>query len=196
MSKNRAVCGIYVNERDLGEGVEQLRLAGFRNTDVSILFSENSGNKDFAHEKNTKAPEGAAAGAGSGAVLGGALGWLVGMGVLAIPGLGIFVAAGPIMGLLSGLGVGGAVGGFTGALIGSGMPEYEAKRYEGRVRKGGALISVHCDNADFEKRAKRILESSGAQDVSASGEARADFGATDQAEPRSKTLSPSESTNK
>jgi hypothetical protein len=188
MSKNRAVYGIYANERDAAEGIEKLRLAGFRNTDVSVLFSENSGNKDFAHEKNTKAPEGAVAGAGSGAVLGGALGWLVGIGALTIPGLGPFVAAGPVMALLSGVGVGGTVGGLTGALVGSGMPEYEAKRFEGRIRKGGALLSVHCDNSEFEKTAKRILENSGAQDVSASYEARADFGASDQPLPRTNAL--------
>src|ERR1700731_2595870 len=121
MPKHRAVCGIYSNERDLAEGVEQLRIAGFQNTDVSVLFSENSGNKDFTHEKNTKAPEGVAAGAGSGALLGGALGWLVGIGALTIPGLGLFVAAGPVLGMLSGVGVGGTVGGLAGALIGSGM---------------------------------------------------------------------------
>lgn len=187
MAKNISVFGLYSTEAAVAEGVDQLRLAGFRNTDVSVLFSENSGNKDLAHERNTKAPEGAAAGAGSGAVLGGALGWLVGAGLLAIPGLGPFIAAGPIMGLLSGIGVGGTIGGLTGSLIGSGMPEYEAKRYEGRIRKGGILISVHCDNTDLEKRAKRILENTGAQDVSSSGEAKADFGSSDQANPRSTT---------
>jgi hypothetical protein len=189
MSRKRAVCGIYTSERYLADGVEQLRIAGFRNTDVSVLFAENAGTRDFAHEKNSKAPEGAAAGAGSGAVLGGALGWLAGMGVLAIPGMGLFVAVGPIMGLMSGVGVGGAIGGLTGALIGSGMPEYEAKRYEGRVRKGGALISVHCDNPAFEKQAKKILENSGAQYVSASEEARADFGRRETGTPKTELIS-------
>lgn len=185
MSKNTAVFGIYSTERDAAEAVDQLRAAGFRNTDVSVLFSENAGNKDFAHEKNTKAPEGAAAGASSGAVLGGALGWLAGIGALAIPGLGPFVAAGPIMALLSGVGVGGALGGVTGALIGAGMPEYEAKRYEGRIRKGGVLLSVHCDDAEFEKRAKKVLENTGAQDISSSAEAKADFATSDTPLPRS-----------
>jgi Protein of unknown function (DUF3341) len=187
MSKNISVFGLYATEAAVAEGVDQLRLAGFSNTDVSVLFSENSGNKDLAHEKNTKAPEGAVTGAGSGAILGGALGWLAGVGLLAIPGLGPFIAAGPIMGLLSGIGVGGTLGGLTGGLIGAGMPEYEAKRFEGRIRKGGILLSVHCDNADREKSAKRILENSGAQDVASSGEAKADFGSSDHANPRSTT---------
>jgi hypothetical protein len=185
MAKNISVFGLYPTEAAVTDGVDQLRLAGFRSTDVSVLFSENSGTKDLAHEKNTKAPEGAVAGAGSGAVIGGALGWLAGVGLLAVPGFGPFIAAGPIMGLLGGIGVGGTIGGLTGALIGVGMPEYEARRYEGRIRRGGILLSVHCDNADLEKQAKRILENSGAQDVSSSSEAKADYGASDEAKPRS-----------
>lgn len=184
MSKNTAVFGIYHSEIEAAEAVDRLRIAGFRNTDVSVLYSENTGNKDFAHEKNTKAPEGAATGAGSGAVLGGALGWLAGVGLLAIPGLGPFVAAGPIMGLLGGVGLGGAVGGVTGALIGAGIPEYEAKRYEGRIRKGGVLLSVHCDDSNYAKRAKEILDHTGAEDISSTAEAKADFGTTDRAQPR------------
>lgn len=185
MSKNISVFGLYTTEANVAECVDQLRLAGFRNTDISALFSENSGNKDLAHEKNTKAPEGAMTGVGSGAILGGAFGWLAGIGLLAMPGLGLFVAAGPIMGLLSGVGVGATIGALTGALIGSGIPEYEAKRYKGRVRKAGILLSVHCDDADLENRAQRILKNTGAQGVSASSEAKADFGASDQANPRS-----------
>lgn len=185
MSKNIAVFGIYSIDTDLNDGVDQLRLAGFQNTDVSVLVPENGGNKDLAHEKNTKAPEGAVAGAGTGAVVGGALGWLAGIGMLAIPGIGPFIAAGPILAALSGVGVGGAVGGIAGGLIGAGMPEYEAKRFEGRMRKGGALISVHCDNSEREKAAKRILESTGAQDVSSTQEAKADFGASRETRPRS-----------
>jgi hypothetical protein len=131
-----------------------LRSAGFRNTDISILFPENIGNKDIGHEKATKAPEGATAGGVSGGLLGGTLGWLAGIGALAIPGLGPFVAAGPIMGMLSGLGVGAAVGGLAGALVGMGIPEYEAKRYEGRIRDGGILLSVHADDSDWVKRAE------------------------------------------
>lgn len=166
-------------------GVDALRQAGFRSTDISVLFPDNRGTKDFAHEKNTKAPEGAATGAGSGMVIGGALGWLAGIGALAIPGLGPFIAAGPIMGLLGGMGAGGAIGGIAGALIGMGIPEYEAKRYEGRIREGGVLLSVHCDESDWIKRAKEILEATGAKDISSSGEASADYAKSDRPMPRS-----------
>jgi hypothetical protein len=145
-----------------------------------VLFPENVGTKDFAHKKETKAPEGTAAGATTGAVIGGGLGWLAGIGALAIPGLGPFIAAGPIMAALAGVGVGGAVGGITGALIGMGIPEYEAKRYEGRVKDGGILLSVHSDNSEWTKRAKEVLERTGAQDISSSGEASADFSKSDR----------------
>lgn len=186
--KNTAVFGIYPTYADVEEGVEALKAAGFRNTDISVLFSENVGTKDFAHEKNTKAPEGATAGAGTGAVVGGTLGWLVGMGALAIPGLGPFIAAGPIMAALAGAGVGGAVGALTGALIGMGIPEYEAKRYEGRVKSGGILLSVHSDSSDWTKKAKEILENTGAEDISSAGEASADFAKSDRPAPRTGTL--------
>src|SRR5689334_6264510 len=172
--KNTAVFGIYPNRTSVEAAVEAFKAAGFRNTDISVLFPENEGTKDFAHEKNTKAPEGAATGAASGAVVGGGLGWLAGIGALAIPGLGPFIAAGPIMAALAGVGAGGAIGGLTGALIGMGIPEYEAKRYEGRVKDGGILLSVHSDDSDWTKRAKAILERTGAQDVSSTGEATAD----------------------
>ena len=158
----------------MSEAVEALKHAGFRNTDISVLFPENTGSKDFGHEKHTKAPEGAVAGASSGAIIGGALGWLAGIGALAIPGLGPFIAAGPIMAALAGAGVGGAVGGLTGALIGMGIPEYEAKRYEGRVKDGGILLCVHSDSSDQTKRAKEILERTGAEDISSTGEASGD----------------------
>jgi hypothetical protein len=178
--KNTAVFGIY-STRELVEGaVDALREAGFRNTDVSVLFPENVGTKDFAHEKATKAPEGATAGAGTGAVVGGALGWLAGIGALAIPGVGPLVAAGPIMAALAGVGVGGTIGGITGMLIGMGIPEYEAKRYEGRIRDGGILLSVHSDNSDWTRKAKDILERTGAQDIASAGEASADFQKTDK----------------
>lgn len=169
--KNTAVFGIYTGRASVDNAVDALKAAGFSNNDVSVLFPENQGTRDFAHEKSTKAPEGATTGAGTGAVLGGGLGWLVGIGALAIPGLGPFIAAGPIMAALAGIGVGGAVGGLTGALIGMGIPEYEAKRYEGRVKDGGILLSVHSDNSEETKRAKEILERTGAQDVSSTGEA-------------------------
>jgi len=155
--KNTAVFGIYRDRVGLEEAVDQLRTAGFRNTDISALFPENEGTKDFAHEKHTKAPEGTATGAGTGAVVGGTLGWLAGIGALAIPGVGPLIAAGPIVAALTGVGVGGAIGGLTGALIGMGIPEYEAKRYEGRVKEGGVLLSVHSDNSDWTKKAKEIL---------------------------------------
>jgi ActD protein len=178
--KNTAAFGIYPTRSSVENAVDSLRDAGFRNTDISILFPENEGTKDFAHEKGTKAPEGTAAGAGTGAVIGGTLGWLAGIGALAIPGVGPFIAAGPIMGALAGVGVGGAVGGITGALIGMGIPEYEAKRYEGRIKKGGILLSVHCDDSDWTKRAKDILERTGAEDISSAGEAGADYAKSDK----------------
>ena len=182
--KNTAVFGIYRDYAAVEEGVDALKVGGFRNTDISVLFPENVGTKDFAHEKGTKAPEGATAGAGTGAVVGGGLGWLAGIGALAIPGLGPFIAAGPIVAALAGVGVGGAIGGITGALIGMGIPEYEAKRYEGRVKEGGILLSVHSDSSEWTKRAKEILERTGAEDISSTGEARADFPKSDKPMPR------------
>src|SRR6201981_2995467 len=178
--KNTAVFGIYPTYGAVETAVDALRSEGFRNTDISVLFPENVGTKDFAHEKGTKAPEGATTGAGTGAVVGGTLGWLAGIGALAIPGVGPFIAAGPIMAALAGVGVGGAVGGIAGALIGMGIPEYEAKRYEGRVKSGGILLSVHCDRSEWTKKAKETLERTGAQDVSSSGEASADFQKSDK----------------
>src|ERR1700726_1467860 len=172
--KNTAVFGIYPNRTNVDSAVNDLKAAGFKNTDISVLFPENQGTKDFAHEKSTKAPEGPKTGAGTGSLLGGGLGWLAGIGALAIPGLGPFIAAGPIMAALAGAGVGGAVGGLTGALVGMGIPEYEAKRYEGRVKDGGILLSVHSDSSEETKRAKDILERTGAQDISSTGEAQGD----------------------
>jgi hypothetical protein len=182
--KNIAVFGIYSTQLAVERAVDQLKVEGYRNTDISVLFPENRGTKDFAHEKHTKAPEGATTGAGTGAVLGGTLGWLAGIGALAIPGLGPFIAAGPIMAALAGAGVGGTVGGLVGALVGMGIPEYEAKRYEGRVKNGGILLSVHCDNSDWAKKAKQILEETGAEDVSSTGESSADFSKSDRPMPR------------
>lgn len=178
--KNIAVFGIYPDQLTAEDAVDSLKDSGFRSTDISILFPDNQGTKDFAHEKHTKAPEGAVAGGSSGAVIGGALGWLAGIGALAIPGIGPFIAAGPLMGMLGGIGVGSAIGGVTGALIGLGIPEYEAKRYEGRIRRGGILLSVHCDDPNWAKRAKNILYQTGAEDVASTGEAQADFAATDK----------------
>jgi hypothetical protein len=182
--KNTAAFGIYHDEASLRNGIQELQRNGYRIEDLSVLYPENLGNKDFAHEKSSKAPEGAAAGAGTGAVVGGVLGWLAGVGALAIPGVGPFLAAGPIMGALAGAGAAGATGGLIGALAGAGIPEYEAKRYEGLVKKGGILISVHCDNSEWTSKAKTILERTGADDVSSTGEASADFAETDKPRPR------------
>jgi len=182
--KNTAAFGIYHHEPRLKQGIETLEREGFRTTDISVLFPENVGTKDFAHEKGTKAPEGAAAGGGSGAVVGGVLGWLAGVGSIAIPGVGPFLAAGPIMAALAGMGVGATAGGMIGALAGAGIPEYEAKRYEGLIKNGGILISVHCDNSDWTSKAKDILEKTGADDVSSAGEASADFAESDKPRPR------------
>lgn len=189
MSKmNTAVFRIYRDRRHAEEAVDALRGAGFRNSDVSVLLPDNMGTKDFAHEKSNKTPEATAVGATSGGVLGGALGWLAGIGALAIPGVGPFIVAGPIMGALAGIGVGGTVGGLVGALVGMGIPEYEAKRYEGRVRAGGVLLSVHCDDSSWVKRAKDIVRDTGAEDVSSTGEASADYAEGDRSMPRSRTM--------
>jgi hypothetical protein len=180
MAKNISVLGVFTSRGTLERAVDDLRTAGYRNSDISALFPEGDQTKEFAHEKGTKAPEGAATGAGSGLVIGGTLGWLAGIGSLAIPGLGPFIAAGPIVAALAGAGVGGAVGTVAGALIGFGFPEYEAKRYEGRVKEGGILLSVHCDNSEWASKAKDMLKRAGAQDISSTGEASGDT----QAEPR------------
>src|SRR5579863_3492496 len=146
--------------------ISNLKAAGFSGNDISVLMADKTGTKDFAVEHNTKAPEGAATGAGTGALTGGALGWLAGIGALAIPGLGPFIAAGPIMATLGGAAVGATLGGITGALIGMGVPEFEAKQYEGKVKEGNILISVHTDNRDQVKRAEKIFEDAGAEDIS------------------------------
>jgi hypothetical protein len=168
--KNTAVFGIYTSVGQAERAVDALVADHFSNADVSVLLPDNQGSRDFAHEKNTKAPEGTTTGVAAGGTIGGTLGLLAGIGALAIPGLGPFIAAGPIMGALAGLGVGGAVGGLVGALVGMGIPEYEAKRYEGRVKDGGVLLSVHCDTSDEIARAKDVLRRTGADDIASSGE--------------------------
>ena len=178
--KNTSVYGIYANQNQLENGIDELRTNNFRHNDISVLLPENDGNKDFGTVKSSKAPEGATTGGTTGAVLGGTLGWLLGIGALAIPGLGPFIAAGPIMAALAGVGAGAALGGVAGGLIGMGLPEYEALRYEGRIKSGGILISVHCDDSDWADRAKKILEATGAKDISSSGEASADFDNSDR----------------
>jgi hypothetical protein len=173
-NKRTSVLGIYTNRDTVGQAADTLVRSGFAASNISVLLPENLGPQSIGTEKATKAPEGATTGATSGAVLGGGLGLLVGIGALAIPGLGPFIAAGPIMAALAGMGVGGAVGGITGALVGMGIPEYEAKRYEGLLQKGGILLSVHCDTADEIKRAKELLKSTGAEDISSTSEASVD----------------------
>lgn len=162
----KAVFGLVDNETQAERLVDELKNTGFSNNDISVLFPDKSGTRDFAHEQHTKAPEGAAAGAGTGGVIGGVMGWLVGIGSLAIPGVGPFIAAGPIMAALAGAGVGATVGGLTGALIGMGIPEYEAKMYEGKIKEGNMLVAVHSEDSDQRKRAKEIFERVGAHDVS------------------------------
>lgn len=169
--KKKAVFGIYTSAASAERAVSQLHSAGFSSSDISVLLPDAQTSKDFAHEKSTKAPEGTAAGVTAGGVVGGALGLLAGIGALAIPGIGPFIAAGPIMGALAGLGVGGAVGGLIGALVGMGIPEYEAKRYEGRMKEGGVLLSVHCSTSDEITLAKDLLKTTGAEDISSTGEA-------------------------
>jgi hypothetical protein len=185
--KNTAVFGVYSNQSQVEQAIDTLLAAGFRNEDISVLFPDNTGTKDFAHEKHTKAPEGMATGAGTGGAIGGTLGLLAGMGALAIPGLGPLIAAGPLVGALAGLGAGGAVGGLVGALVGMGIPEYEAKRYEGRIRQGGILLSVHCDNSEWVGRAKDLLRETAAEDIASAGEKGADYAASDKPRPRTRT---------
>src|SRR6187399_1440701 len=177
--KNNSVYGIFGNRAELEQALVNLERGGFRAQDISALLPENLGNKDLVMQKATKSPEGAAAGGATGGVLGGALGWLVGIGALVIPGLGPFIAAGPIMAALAGAGAGAALGGMTGGLIGLGLPEFEAKRYEGRVKGGGILASVYCDDNKWCTRAEDILREAGATDVTRSGAAAADYDKTD-----------------
>ena len=170
MSKQSVFC--IANAREQAERiVGQLKYANFSSNDISVLFPDKDSTRDFAHEKNTKAPEGAVTGAGTGGVIGGALGWIAGIGMLAIPGVGPFIAAGPIMAALGGAAIGAAAGGITGALIGMGIPELEAKRYEGKVKAGNLLISVHTESSEEINRAKAIFKNAGAEDICTTGEA-------------------------
>ena len=174
-NENLVVYGIYPTRQMVEDAVVALEIEGFRRADISVLFSSPETSKEFAHTRETKAPEGAMYGGSAGAVLGGAVGLLAGIGAIAIPGVGPFIAAGPIMGLLAGAGAGSVTGGLIGILIGLGFPEYEAKRYEGRIKDGGILLSVHADNKDWKDRAVNILEESGAEDISFASESSADF---------------------
>lgn len=169
--KNIAVYGIYPTHHAVEHAVSELRVDGFRNSDISVLFSHSTSPKEFAHNNSTKAPEGAATGAVSGATIGGVLGWLAGIGTLVIPGVGPLIAAGPIMATLAGLGIGGALGGVSGGLIGIGIPEYEAKRYEGRIKDGGILLSVHADDTEWADKAHEVLKQTNAEDIGRKNEA-------------------------
>lgn len=169
-NKNVAVFGIYATATTAENAVDHLLSRGFTNSAISVLLPDDESTRAFAHEKNTKAPEGTATGVATGGVIGGTLGLLAGIGALAIPGVGPLIAAGPIMGALAGLGAGGAVGGIVGALVGMGIPEYEAKRFEGAVKDGGTLLSVHCDTSEEIATAKQALKDTGARDISATGE--------------------------
>src|SRR6187455_340956 len=168
-NKKTSVFAIFPSVSQAERAVDALVRDTFTNDDVSVLLADSEATRSFAHEKQTKAPEGTTAGVAAGGAIGGTLGLLAGIGALAIPGVGPFIAAGPIMGALAGIGVGGAVGGLVGALVGMGIPEYEAKRYEGRVKGGGVLLSVHCDSSEEVGRAKEALERTGAHDISSSG---------------------------
>ena len=185
--KNIATFGLYPTYADLENAVTAFSREGFRETDISVLMPKNVGSKDLITTKSTKAPEGAALGAASGAAVGGALAWFTAIGVLAIPGAGPFLAAGPIVAAFAGAGAVGVTGGIAGALIGLGIPEFEARRYEGRIRKGGILLSVHCDGHEWAKRAKEILERTGALDISTTRESGADYARTDRPLPREDT---------
>jgi hypothetical protein len=175
MATNIAVFGLYKTRTNLEAAVDSLRAAGYRNSDISVLLPESTGSHDLAHEVHSKAPEGAASGAGAGALAGGVLGWLAGIGALAIPGIGPFVAAGPIVTALAGAGAAGVTGGLIGGLMGFGLPEIEAKRYEGKIRGGHILLSVHADNREWARRAEEILTQTGAEDIARTGEAAADY---------------------
>jgi hypothetical protein len=175
MAKDIAVYGMYDSRAGLEAGVDALRAAGFRATDISVLGLDRNATHELAHEIHSKAPEGAATGGATGAAVGGILGWLAGIGVLAVPGIGPLLAAGPIVATLAGIGAGSATGGLIGALIGAGIPEVEAKRYEGRIRGGHILCSIHCDDREWAAKAKEILKTTGAEDVSSTREVVGDY---------------------
>lgn len=176
MASDYVAYGIFPDRASFNSALEALRAANFRNSDISaILPDRDNTTRDLAAEINSKAPEGIAAGAGAGAAVGGVLGWLIGVGALAIPGVGPLIAAGPIVAALAGAGAAGATGGLVGGLIGAGIPEIEAKRFAGRIHEGAYLISVHCDNSDWAKRAEEILEATGGRDVVKTTEAAADY---------------------
>jgi hypothetical protein len=185
MARNTSVIGIYADRTTASDAVDVLHRAGYRATDIAVLSSDNQGSKDFAHERHTKAPKGAATGAAAGAVVGAALAWLVSIQAVTIQGLGPLVAAGPVLAALAGGGAGGALGWIAGLLAGLRLPEYVAKRYAGRIRRGGILLSVHCDSQQWCEQAKKTLRDTGARDISSTSEAAADYGTADKPTERS-----------
>jgi hypothetical protein len=180
MARNTSVIGIYTDRTTVSDAIDVLHKAGYRATDISVLSSDNQGSKDFGHEKHTRAPQGAATGAAVGAVVGAALAWLVSIQIVAIPGLAPLVAGGPVLAALAGAGAGGALGWIVGFFAGLSLPIYVAKRYAGRIRRGGILLSVHCDTREWCNRAKKTLKDTGARNISSAPEAAADYGTTDQ----------------
>jgi hypothetical protein len=174
-TKNKVVIGIYKTRNEVEEAIRTLKVEGFETSDISALLPDTDVSQKFAYSKGSKAPEGAATGAGTGAVIGGAMGLLAGIGALSIPGVGAFIAAGPLMATMAGMGMGGAIGGIAGSLIGLGMPEYEAKRYEGFVKNGGILLSVHADSSEEILKAKNCLEKTGAVDIASTGESKTEW---------------------
>jgi len=183
-ARNISAYGIYPDHAAVTEAIRQFKEAGFRGTDISVLHAEGVGLRDFGHVRHSKAPEGAVTGGSIGAAAGSAFGWLVGAGALMVPGLEPMAVAGPVVGMLGGMGVGVTLGGLMGALAGAGVPEYEAKLYAGRVRRGGILVSIHCDDSRWAKSARKLLKTTGARDVSIAGEARGDFAHSDKPLPR------------
>lgn len=188
MAKNKSAFGLYFDSADVSNAVDALKNAGFRNTDIAVLFPENTGTKDLVHSKSSKAPEGTVAGAGVGAVAGGVMGWLAALGTYSMPinGWDQFVSAGPVVAALAGIGALGIVGALFGGIAGSATPEYEARRYEGRLKKAGILLSVHCDDQQWLKRATGILKHTGADEIGSSSEAKADFAVGEKPSPRTR----------
>jgi hypothetical protein len=180
MAKNMSVIGIYPDRTTVSDAVDVLHRAGYRATDTSVLSSENQGSKDFAIEQRTKALEGAATGAAAGAVVCAPLAWFVSIQTVPIDVLGPLVASGPVLAALAGAGAGGALGWIVGLLAGLRLPEYVVKRYAGRIRRGGILLSVHCDSQEWCDRAKKTLKNTGARNISSASEAAADYGTTDK----------------
>jgi hypothetical protein len=188
MPRNISVMGIYPDRTTVSDALSVLHKAGYRATDISVLSSDNQGSKDFAVEKRTKALDGSAVGAAAGAVIGAAFAWLVSSQTVTIASMGPLVAAGPVLAVLAGAGTGGALGWIVGLLVGMGLPEYVAKRYAGRIRRGGILVSVHCDSPEWCDRAKKTLKDTGARNISSASEAAADYGTTDKPTERAPAL--------